>query len=72
MRAVQTGLRDEVNTLTVFALDASTDLQLNEEQKAMVADLSTNGRPFGETVIIYPNTEPPINTADLGVPPLVK
>lgn len=72
MRAEQTGLRDEVNTLTVFALDASTDLQVNEEQKAMVADLWTNGRPFAETVIIYPNTETPINTADLGVPPLVK
>ncbi|MGW8431314.1 hypothetical protein ACWGJ9_09320 [Curtobacterium citreum] len=72
LRAARTSLREVGNVLTVFALDAATDLQLNGEQKAMVADLWKDGHHFGETLLFYPNTADPIDVAALGVPPLVR
>jgi hypothetical protein len=71
MRAAKTRLREEGNVLTVFALDADVDLQLNGEQKAMVTDLWKDGHHFGETLLFHPNTADPIDTGALGVPPLV-
>jgi glucose/arabinose dehydrogenase len=71
LRAARSRLREAGNVLTVFALTAGTDLQLNDEQKAMVTDLWKDGHHFGETLLFYPNTTESIDIGAFGVPPLV-
>ncbi|WIE80959.1 hypothetical protein [Curtobacterium sp. MCSS17_016] len=68
MRAAKTRLREEGNVLTVFALDAETDAQFNDEQKAMVTDLWKDGYHFGETLLIYPDGPTRFDVAGLGIP----